>query len=69
MKILKMEVYIESSEDRREIEFSGKAVDLLKRLEINPVTVILVQNGQLITEEESLDDTDKIEVLPVVSGG
>ncbi len=43
--------------------------DLLKKLDINPVTVIVSRNNELILEDERLNDKDEIKILSVVSGG
>jgi len=42
---------------------------LLDKLKINPVTVIVSRENELITEEERLKDKDKIRILSVISGG
>lgn len=52
-----------------EKEFNGNAKSLLTLLEINPETVLVVRNNELIDLEENLEDTDDIEILSVVSGG
>ena len=43
--------------------------DLLKKLNINPVTVIVSRNNELILEDEKLNDNDEIKILSVISGG
>ena len=49
---------------------SGLSVsDLLKELMINPVTVIVSRNNELILEDEKLNDNDEIKILSVISGG
>ena len=64
-----MEVFIEK--EQRTISESGNCTgtELLKKLGINETTVLLVRNGEVVLEEEKLDDTDKIQILSVVSGG
>jgi sulfur carrier protein len=42
---------------------------LLRDLEINPETVIVIVNGTLATPDRTVEDSDKVEVRPVVSGG
>ena len=64
-----MKIFIEATEEKKEVDFKGKAKDLLNQLQINPVTVVLVRNGKLITEDELLENDDEIELLAVVSGG
>ncbi|MBI2647525.1 MoaD/ThiS family protein [Candidatus Woesearchaeota archaeon] len=43
--------------------------DILKELSINPITVIVARNNELILEDEPLNDNDKIKILSVISGG
>ena len=64
-----MEVYIER--ENKIIEVDGKltGVELLKNLKINPETIILVRNNEVVLESEKLIDSDKIKILSVVSGG
>ena len=52
------------------ISFHGKTVqDLLKQLNINPETIIILKNNTIITEDELLKNNDKLEFLSVVSCG
>lgn len=55
----------------REIEVAGpiSVVKLLKRLELNRESVLLVRNGTLVPGDAILADTDAIEIRPVISGG
>ena len=43
--------------------------DLIKELKINPVTVVISKNGEIVTELAKLKDKDKIDFLSVVGGG
>ena len=52
-----------------EIEFNGKVKEILMKLEINPETVIVVKDDELVTEEDFLEDSDEIKIMSVVSGG
>ena len=55
----------------REVEVAGpqtvKAV--LAELGVDPDTVLVIRDRELITREERLEDADLIEVRPVISGG
>ncbi len=64
-----MKIYIQKSQERKNIRFSGPARSLLTKLKINPETVIVTANGALVTDEAVLKDSDDVEVLQVVSGG
>jgi sulfur carrier protein len=64
-----MEIFDERKQTTLKVNFSGKLAELLKQLEINPVTVIITKNNEVITEDTLLNDNDIIEILSVVSGG
>lgn len=64
-----MKIYVESSQEEMEFDFSGRAKDLLQKLKINPVTVLFVKNDNLVSEEEQIENSDNIRILSVVSGG
>lgn len=55
----------------REVEVVGgrpvRAV--LDELGVNPDTVLVIRQGELVTREIRLEDSDEIEVRPVISGG
>ena len=38
-------------------------------LGLDPDTVLVIRSGELVTREVRLDDSDEIEVRPVISGG
>jgi len=44
-------------------------VELLRKLKINKEVVLVVKNGVLVTEDEKLNEKDKIELISVISGG
>ncbi|MFH1917148.1 MAG: MoaD/ThiS family protein [Nanoarchaeota archaeon] len=64
-----MRVFIERTGERKEVKCDGLVRDLLKMLEVNPETVLIVRNGAVVTEEDKLDEGDEIKLLSVVSGG
>ena len=51
------------------LENDSKVKDILKKLKINPVTVIVSRNNELIMEDEKLNNNDQIRILSVISGG
>jgi len=55
----------------REVEMAGPALVsvLLERLGINRESVLVVRNGELVPGDQRLEDTDVVEVRPVISGG
>ena len=56
--------------DREVDVVGGRAVrDVLAELGVNPDTVLVIRAGELVTRETRVDDTDELEVRPVISGG
>jgi sulfur carrier protein len=55
----------------REVEVAGdRAVrEVLGELGIDPDTVLVIRDGELITRETRLADADVVEIRPVISGG
>jgi len=55
----------------REVEVAGgrKVLDVLGELGINPDTVLVIRERELLTREDRLDVEDAIEIRPVISGG
>jgi sulfur carrier protein ThiS len=56
---------------RRELEIEGPMVAdvLLRRLDINPETVLIICDGTLVPRDARLADDAEIELRPVISGG
>ena len=56
---------------RREIEVEGvKLVDqLLRRLDLNPESHLVVVNGEMATGDRRLADEDDVEIVSAISGG
>lgn len=59
----------ENKNTKLELENNGSVLDLLKKLNINPITVIVSRNNDLISEEEKLNNNDEIKIMSVISGG
>jgi sulfur carrier protein len=55
----------------REVEVAGerKVHDVLGELGINPDTVLVIRERELLTREDRVSEADEIEVRPVISGG
>ena len=56
---------------RRELELDGpvSVVSLLGRLDLNRESVLVISNGTLVPGDALLQDTDVVEIRPVISGG
>ena len=61
-----MKVYLEKTNEHKEVE--AKTVgELLTKLKINPTTIIVVRNNELVTEDEKISSKDEIKILSVIS--
>lgn len=56
---------------KREMDIRGPltVVALLQRLEMNPESVLVIANGELVPRDARLDDSAVVEIRPVISGG
>jgi len=56
---------------RRQVEVQGpkRVVALLQELGVNRESVLVIRGDTLVTGDALLDDSDEVEVRPVVSGG
>jgi len=59
----------ENKENTIEIGENSSVKDLLANMKINPVTVIVSRDNNIITEDEKVNDNDKIRLISVISGG
>lgn len=64
-----MRVHIRNPD--RDVEVMGprRVRELLAELAIDPDTVLVIRDGSLITREERVEDGDRVEIRPVISGG
>ncbi|MBA2725132.1 MAG: MoaD/ThiS family protein [Actinobacteria bacterium] len=55
----------------REVEVSGPktVAELLAELGVVPEGVLVIRDATLLTRDEGLQESDRIEVRPVLSGG
>ena len=68
---INVNVFIDRENKNKTIQLDNNSaiLDLLKKLNINPVTVIVSRNNELILEDEKLNNNDEIKILSVISGG
>ena len=64
-----MEVYLERENKKRNLNFTGTAKELLRKLKINPAAVLMIRGKELITLDEKIKEKDTIKIVSVVSGG
>jgi tRNA-5-methyluridine54 2-sulfurtransferase len=55
----------------REVEIAGgrKVLDVLGELGIDPDTVLVIRERELLTREDRVGEADAVEIRPVISGG
>ncbi|MBI4158939.1 MoaD/ThiS family protein [Candidatus Woesearchaeota archaeon] len=62
------EVFIEK--ENKTVAVEAKTVkEIIKKLKINPETIIISKNSELVTEDSRVSKNDKIKLLSVISGG
>ena len=56
---------------RREVDVDGSRTvrSLLAELGLDREAHLVIRNGTLVPSDDHLDDTDTVEVRPVISGG
>jgi sulfur carrier protein len=56
---------------RREVDVPGplSVHGLLKRLDLQRETVLVIRGDTLVPADATLDDADVVEIRPVISGG
>ena len=65
-----IEVFNEREQTTTTVELQGSKVkDLLSKLRLNPEGFLVVRNDEVITEDETLHDHDRVDLLSVISGG
>jgi sulfur carrier protein ThiS len=55
----------------RDVEVRGgrRVRDVLSDLRIDPDSVLVIRERELLTRDERVDDDDRLEIRPVISGG
>lgn len=68
---MKIKVSYDRTSEEKTIEIANNSSvkDLLAKMEINPVTVIVSRDNNILTEDEKLEDKDNIRLISVISGG
>ncbi|ACB84011.1 MoaD/ThiS family protein [Natranaerobius thermophilus] len=64
-----MKVTLKGTNQVTELSGNKKVSNILSELELNPETVIVVKEGQILTHDKIVKDHENIEIISVVSGG
>lgn len=59
----------ENKEKTIELDINSSVKDLLGKMDVNPVTVIVSRDNNILMEDEKINDKDKIRLISVISGG
>ncbi len=65
---MKIKVYIEKEQKTKQLDVKS-IKQILKKLKINPETVIITRNNKIVTEDTKLNKNETIKLLSVISGG
>lgn len=63
-----MKIDFQDSEIQLEAEYIS-VEEMLKQLEINPVEVVVTQNGKIVLESSILQRGDEVKIIQVIHGG
>jgi sulfur carrier protein ThiS len=67
---MQISVNNERTNKQQTIEFQKSTVkELLNLINVNPETVLVVRNKEVITESTKLNNLDHLDLLSVISGG
>ena len=68
---MRINVFFDREDKKEGMELKEKSSvgELLSFLKINPVTVLVVKNKEIVLQDELLSNNDEIKILSVVSGG
>jgi thiamine biosynthesis protein ThiS len=68
---MRIKIFFERDNKQKSLEIpKGQTIEsLLKKLRINPQTVIVVKNGEVVPEQETLSVGDELKILSVKLGG
>lgn len=64
-----MEVRVILRNREEKLENVLRVSEVLRRLNLNPETVLVTVEGELVTEDRELKDGDIVTIIDVVSGG
>lgn len=64
-----MKVHLRNPTRTIEVEGPMSIVALLRRLDLNRESVLVIRSGTLVPGDAVLEDHDEVEIRPVISGG
>lgn len=64
-----MNIHLRNPNRTEQLTGPVNVLRLLERLDLNRESVLVIRNGELVTGDAVLEDTDEVEIRPVISGG
>ncbi|ACI19018.1 MoaD/ThiS family protein [Dictyoglomus thermophilum] len=64
-----MRVILRRNNEVKEMEGDLKVSEILKILNINPETVLVVRGEEILTPDKIVKNNEEVEIIPVISGG
>jgi sulfur carrier protein len=64
-----VKVHLRNPTRTLEVDGPVSIVALLRRLDLNRESVLVIRNGTLVPGDAMLADDDEVEIRPVISGG
>lgn len=64
-----MKVILRRNNEVKEMEGDLKVSEILKILNINPETVLVVRGEEILTPDKIVKNNEEVEIIPVISGG
>jgi len=66
---MKITVELQGKKTKIEVPEKAKVIDAVKKINVNPETVIVKRRSEILLEDETLKNNDEIELIKIVSGG
>ncbi|UMZ73997.1 MoaD/ThiS family protein [Natranaerofaba carboxydovora] len=64
-----MKIIMKRDNEIKELAGNKRVKDILKELDVNPESVLVIKDGETLTPDTIVKDDEEIEILSVVSGG
>lgn len=64
-----MRVILRRNNEVKEMEGDLKVSEILKILNINPETVLVIRGEEILTPDKIVKNDEEVEIIPVISGG